>query len=169
MGRRLRKAELLELPRISDPLKGGLWTSKWAKIRICNVIDMVKCILSVPKRRLFYNLFSWNKGADIVYTNHFYCSISYSSQNKIKQQKRKTIDHWLWRKVESINTHSLTGLLVAVVQLLSRVWLFVTLWTEAHQTPLSMALSRQEYWSACHFLLQGIFLDQGWNPHLLHR
>ena len=29
----------------------------------------------------------------------------------------------------------------------SRVRLFVTLWTVAHQAPLSMGLSRQEYWS----------------------
>ena len=27
------------------------------------------------------------------------------------------------------------------------VWLFVSPWTEAHQPPLSMAFSRQEYWS----------------------
>ena len=30
---------------------------------------------------------------------------------------------------------------------LSCVWLFVTLWAVAHQAPLSMRLSRQEYWS----------------------
>ena len=29
----------------------------------------------------------------------------------------------------------------------SCVWLFVTLWTVAQQTPLSMGFSRQEYWS----------------------
>ena len=29
----------------------------------------------------------------------------------------------------------------------SHVQLFVTLWTVAHQTPLSMGFSRQEYWS----------------------
>ena len=29
----------------------------------------------------------------------------------------------------------------------SRVQLFVTLWTVAHWAPLSMGLSRQEYWS----------------------
>ena len=28
--------------------------------------------------------------------------------------------------------------------------------------------SRQEYWSGCHALLQGIFPTQGWNPGLLH-
>ena len=32
-------------------------------------------------------------------------------------------------------------------QVLSRVWLFATLWTVARQAPLSMGLSRQEHWS----------------------
>ena len=31
-----------------------------------------------------------------------------------------------------------------------------------------MGFSRQESWSGCHFLLQGIFLNQESNPHLLH-
>ena len=51
---------------------------------------------------------------------------------------------------------------------LSRVWLFATTWSVAHQAPLSMGFSRQEYWSGHHFLLQGIFLSRGWKPHLLH-
>ena len=33
------------------------------------------------------------------------------------------------------------------VQLLSRVRLFETPWTAAHQAPPSMGFSRQEYWS----------------------
>ena len=37
----------------------------------------------------------------------------------------------------------------------------------AHQAPLPMEFSRQEYWSGYHFLFQGIFLTQGLNPHLL--
>ena len=41
------------------------------------------------------------------------------------------------------------------------------LWTAAHQAPLSMGFSKQEYWSGCHALLQGIFPTQGSNPHLL--
>ena len=32
-----------------------------------------------------------------------------------------------------------------------RVWLFVTLWTVAHQFPLSMGFFRQEYWSRLPF------------------
>ena len=43
-----------------------------------------------------------------------------------------------------------------------------TLQTVACQAPLSMGLSRQEYWSGCHFLLQGIFLTQESNPGLQH-
>ena len=43
---------------------------------------------------------------------------------------------------------------------------FVTPWTVTHQAPLSMGFPRQEV--SCHFLLQGIFLIQGSNLHLLH-
>ena len=43
----------------------------------------------------------------------------------------------------------------------SRVQLFVTPWTIAHQGPPSMGFSRQAYWSGLLFLLQGIFPTQG--------
>ena len=32
-----------------------------------------------------------------------------------------------------------------------------------HQAPLSLGFPRQEYWSGCHFLFQGIFPTQGLN------
>ena len=51
--------------------------------------------------------------------------------------------------------------------LLSRVWLFETPWTVAHQAPQSMEFSRQEYWRGCHFLLQRLSLTKGSNLHLL--
>ena len=35
----------------------------------------------------------------------------------------------------------------SVTQLFSCIWIFVAPWTVAHQTPLSMGFSRQEYWS----------------------
>ena len=50
----------------------------------------------------------------------------------------------------------------------SRVCLFVTSWTAAHQTPLSMGFSRQEYWNGCHAFLQGNLTTQGLNPDLAH-
>ena len=51
---------------------------------------------------------------------------------------------------------------------LCHVQLFVIPRTVAHQAPLSMGFSRQEYWSGLHLLLQGIFLTQGSDPYLLH-
>ena len=45
----------------------------------------------------------------------------------------------------------------------------MTPWTVAHQTPLSMGLSQQEYWSRLlFFFLQRILLTQGSNLCLLH-
>ena len=49
----------------------------------------------------------------------------------------------------------------------SRVQLFVTLWTIAHQAPLSMGFSRQIYWSGLTCPSPVIFPTQGLNPHLL--
>ena len=54
------------------------------------------------------------------------------------------------------------------LKLLSRVRLFVTPWTVACQASPFLGFSRQEYWSGCHFLPQGIFPTQGLNPGLLH-
>ena len=45
---------------------------------------------------------------------------------------------------------------------------FATLWTVDGQVPLSMGFPRQEYWSEMPYLLQGTFLTQRSNPHLLH-
>ena len=41
--------------------------------------------------------------------------------------------------------------------------LSAALWTVAHQAPLFLEFSRQEYWRGCHVLLQGIFSTQGSN------
>ena len=49
----------------------------------------------------------------------------------------------------------------------SCVLLFVTLWTVACQTPLSMGFSRQNIGGSCCALLQGIFPTQGSSLYLL--
>ena len=46
----------------------------------------------------------------------------------------------------------------------SYVQLFVTLWTGAHQAPLSMGLSRQEYWSGLPCLPPGDLPVPGFKP-----
>ena len=47
------------------------------------------------------------------------------------------------------------GLHVHMLRHFSHVWLFATWWTVAYQAPLSMELSRQEYWSELPFLSPG--------------
>ena len=37
------------------------------------------------------------------------------------------------------------------VRVVSHAWLFAIPWTVAHQAPLSMGFSRQEYWSGLPF------------------
>ena len=49
-------------------------------------------------------------------------------------------------------------------KLLSRVRLFATPWTVAHQAPRSMGFSRQEYWSGLSFPSLGKLPDPGIEP-----
>ena len=50
---------------------------------------------------------------------------------------------------------------------LSRVRLFAALWIVACQAPLSLGLSRQEYWSGLPCPPPGVFLTQRLNPYLI--
>ena len=50
------------------------------------------------------------------------------------------------------------------VQSLSRVQLFATPWTVAHQAPPSMGFSRQEYWSGLPFPTPGDLPNPGIEP-----
>ena len=52
------------------------------------------------------------------------------------------MDPFLWSTLQII-------VCCAVLSHFSRAQLFVTLWTVAHQTPLSMGFSRHEYWLLC--------------------
>ena len=54
------------------------------------------------------------------------------------------------------------------VKLLSRVWLFVTPWTVAHQSPPSMEFSRQKCWSGLPFPSPGDLPDRGVKPSVSH-
>ena len=51
-----------------------------------------------------------------------------------------------------------------LMKLLSRVRLFATPWTVAHQAPLSMGFSRQEYWSGLLCSPPGDLPDPGMKP-----
>ena len=68
----------------------------------------------------------------------------------------------------SLRPGSVLGIQWSEVKLLSRVRLFVTPWTVAHQAP-SMGFSRQEYWSGLPFPSPGDLPDpeiEPWSPAL---
>ena len=48
--------------------------------------------------------------------------------------------------------------LLLLLSCFSRVWLFATPWTAAHQAPLFVGLSRQEYWSGVPLPSPNVFL-----------
>ena len=50
-------------------------------------------------------------------------------------------------KNTGVGCHFLLQCMKVKVKSLSRVWLFATSWTAAHQAPLPVGFSRQEYWS----------------------
>ena len=64
--------------------------------------------------------------------------------------------------VEFAVGYSLTCMFL--VCMLSYVQLFVTPWTVAHQAPLSMEFSRQEYWSGLPFPSPGDLPNSGIKP-----
>ena len=75
--------------------------------------------------------------------------------------------HWGWNQrrnlcnIYSYNTYIHTYI---QIQLLSPVWLFVTLWIVACQAPLSMEFSKQNTGLDSHSLLQGNLPDPGIEP-----
>ena len=56
---------------------------------------------------------------------------------------------------------------VCALSCFSHVQLFVILWTVAHQAPLFMGFSRQEYWNALLFPSPGYYPNQGMEPMCL--
>ena len=78
-------------------------------------------------------------------------------------------NHWLlWPTSQSYTPSLLFTKFREREKSLSRVRLFATPWTVAHQAPPSMGFSRQEYWSGLPFPLKGIFPTEGSIPGLPH-
>ena len=65
---------------------------------------------------------------------------------------------------KQFNDHLTDETVKVMVKSLSRVRLFVTLWTVARQAPLSVGFSRQEYWSGLPFPSPGDLPDPGIKP-----
>ena len=65
-----------------------------------------------------------------------------------------------WATFTSIFSHTWDSDIAVCVFTASCVWFFVTPWTVAHQVPLFMGFSRQEYWSVLPFPFPGDLLTQ---------
>ena len=69
------------------------------------------------------------------------------------------------KSLDNLNSASTVG--TFVLSLLSRVQLFATLWAVAHQAPLSMGFSKQEYQSGLPFPSPGVLPNPGIEPAFL--
>ena len=67
-------------------------------------------------------------------------------------------------RLNSIHWGESVPIVKVKVKSLSRVRLFATPWTVAHQSPKSMGFSRQEYWSGLPFSFPGDLPDPGIEP-----
>ena len=111
-----------------------------------------------------YTLLDWN-------TTRTYCK-----HRELGSVLRGSLDgrgfgkEWMdayWCKAESLCCPpgtTITLLISYKVKSLSRVRLFATPWTIAHQAPPSMKLSRQEYWSGLPFPSPGDLPNPGIEP-----
>ena len=66
--------------------------------------------------------------------------------------------------LDSVSSHIFAGRCVCMLSHFSRVQLLAPLWTVAHQAPLSMGFSRQEYWSGFPCPPPGDLLNPGMEP-----
>ena len=94
----------------------------------CNIFAVSLCL------KLFK--ISWEGGNETKYGNHLTSIRSYKSSH-----------HGFYQLNRSTESSCPLTMLCAGLSHFSHVWLFVTLWTEAQQAPLSIGFSWQEYWS----------------------
>ena len=71
---------------------------------------------------------------------------------------RLDFKEYKWKKRKKNMSHTVH---LSVLFVLSCVRLFATLWTSAHQAPLSVGFSRQEYWNGLPFSSIGVLPDPG--------
>ena len=100
-----------------------------------------------------------------IQPNDFHQQWQSNSKETERHLNKRSWNNWIlaWKTMHI--DHYLT---LCVLSHFSCVWFFVTLWTVAWQTPLSMGFSRQEYWSGVSCSPPGDLPHQGLNPCLLH-
>ena len=125
----------------------GLW--KWLPLLLCcwtfrRNYDLYVCTHQRGGRAGML----WGKSSDLPWKN-----------KRTKEVKKKNVE---------ITSHffscPMLCLLLLLFSLLSCIWLFVTQWTVAHQAPLSVGFSRQEYSSGLSFPSSGDLRNPGIKP-----
>jgi len=94
-------------------------------------------------------------------------ALSISCEERLEVRKTS----WETVTVREKVTRASIRMAVCVLSHVTKLRLFVTPWTVAHQAPLSMEISKQEYWNGMPFPTPGDLLDQGIEQaslHLLH-
>ena len=85
---------------------------------------------------------SWRMCSRIIYSDEEEASMYLPLPSPFSQRLLKGILLPLTKWV-----HAFTRIHACGLSCFSRVWFFVTAWAVAHQAPLSLRFSRQEYWS----------------------
>ena len=111
----------------------------WDARRILKAVSSCKTTFIVKVTSEFSRLIAWSL-FKACWVNFVQASVWAITSSNLSEGT-KTGAKWPYQWCE------LTVYFPVCIQPLSHVWLFVTPWTVAHQSPLSMVFSRQEYWS----------------------
>ena len=100
------------------------------------------------------------------------CHLALKCQNPISSSVRWRGGYLLWPYYKVTWRWNNPIIYLSVLEIvsacvLSSVWLFPNPWTVAHQDPLSMEFSRQEYWSVLPFPPPGYLPNPGIEPESL--
>ena len=123
---------------------------------------LVCCVLSRRSLRLSSFITSFFIGLISSYFHHSFNSLIHSSASVILLLFPSSVFY-----ISVIVFISVCSL-VLLLSCFSCVWLFETPWTVAHQAPLFMEFSRQEYWSGLPCPSPGDLPDPGIKRGLLH-
>ena len=104
---------------------------------------------------------------NLSHTDFFFCKPHHRIPvlSKTRQQFTNTLgDYFKQQNAQKCDKSGTEQTMKVKVKSLSHVRLFATPWTVAHQSPPSMAFSRQEYWSGLPFPSPGDLPDPGIEP-----
>ena len=90
--------------------------------------------------------------------------MNFTSTNTLKRKGKNNCFHFPWFFSSTIDTELEESESEVKVKSFSRVRLFATPWTVAHQAPQSMEFFRQEYWIGLPFPSPGDLPDPGIKP-----